>query len=945
MIHKFPLSKVCFFLIFTALSSLTRANEGSELEQANVAFKDNNYNEALIYLKNVTQKDPSNLAARLLMAEVLIAYSKGAAAEVELDHAVNLGADKNRTLLLFAEAYLLQGKYNEVMVHLDESIQDDILASKVNVLIGHAQLGLRQLKLSSTSYQKALSLNNSNVDAQLGLAQVALNYYKYEEAQVYVNDVLKGYFPPVKAWILKASIHQSLSKLEPALKAINKALLENPKHVQALIIRASLLIELRDYVNAKIDIDTVFKLVPSEPKAQFLAALIDSKGNDNLNTKKQFAMLSETLSRLDNDTLVNNPNYYYLASVVAFQQENYAAAEQYIKNYLEIDRLNIKAMTFLATIHIAMKNYSSAHSILIKANLQEDDNPKVLSLLGLVSTELKQHEKAKFYYQKVTRLLPDSSIASQQLAKNSIEIGEYQQAIDMLLAINTSSQYQSTISFLLVQAYVKSGQTNKALVIAQQLVTAEPLNIEFIHHLGFIYQIVGNQEKAKQSFEKALKIDTTHTKSIISLVETMQAMGQVKESFKLLDQALLIQENNSELINALGKSYARARQYQKSVFWFEKAYQLDKNNKDLLKQLSFSYMAAGQPTEAIESIESYLINFEKTADLYVLLAQYYQQQTNFDKALQNFNSAIRSEGNKGEVYFLIAKLYQIQKKYSDAIEMYKKAIAWSENKQAPLIAVSQLLNQQKSPLEAIKLVEQFLKDKDYSIQLRMVLAHSYYLSGQYYLAEKNYHKLLTLVPVKANYRVNIVVGLSLVYQANKQDVKATKLLVKTLKDRPTSFLINSALAEMYMNTNQWNLAYDIYLSLLKVYPQQAILLNNTAFVASKLSLYDEAKKYGLASLEISNTQPDALDTLGWIYYLTQEFDKALPLFRKALALDFSKIEIKYHLALTLKALNREKEAFNTMLEVVNSKRDFSDKLEAKKVLDSWAEVLRSEKSS
>ncbi len=945
MVHKFPQLKVFFFLTCTALSYVAQANEASVIEQANVAFKANEYNEALIHLKNLTQKDPNNLAARLLMAEVLIAFGKGAAAEVELNVANHLDADKNRTLLLFAEAYLLQGKYHEVMKHLERLIQGDILAAKVNVLRGHAQLGLRQLELSTESYQTALSFNRSNVDAQLGLAQVALNYYRFEEAQVYVNNVLDGYFPPVKAWILKASIHQNLAKLAPALEAINKALLESPKHVQALIIRASLLIELRDYAKAQIDIDTVFKLVPREPKAQFLAALIDSKGNDNLNTKKQFTLLSETLSRLDNNTLVNNPNYYYLASVVAFQQENYAAAEQYIKNYLEIDRLNIKAMTFLATIHIALKNYSSAHSVLSKANLQEDNNPKVLSLLGLVSTELEQHDKAKFYFQKVTRLLPDSSIASQQLAKNSIELGEYQQAIDTLLAINTSSKYQSTISFLLVQAYVKSGQTNKALVIAEKLAKAEPLNKEFIHHLGFIYQVAGDQEKAKQSFEKALRIDVTHTKSIISLVETMQAMGEVKASFKLLDQALLIQENNNELIIALGKSYARTRQYEKSVVWFEKAYKLDNNNKVLLKQLSFSYMAAGQLNEAIESIESYLINHEKTADLYVLLAQYYQHQTNFDKSLQNFNSAIRFEGDKGEVYFLIAQLYQRQKKYSDAIEMYKKATAWSDNKQASLIAVSQLLNQQKTPREAIKLVEQFIKDKDYSIQLRMVLAHSYYLSGQYYLAEKSYRKLLTVVASKANSRVNIIVGLSLVYQAKKQDIKATKLLVKALKDRPTSFLINSSLAEIYMNKSQWKPAYDIYLSLLKVYPQQAILLNNTAFVASKLSFYDEAKKYGLASLDITNNQPDSLDTLGWIYYQTEEFDKALPLFRKALALDYSKIEIKYHLALTLKALDREKEAFNTMLEVVNSKRDFSDKLEAKKVLDSWAAALRAVKSS
>lgn len=274
MDYKVFTSKLFLFLVFTILSTNLKATEENVLEQANIAFKDNHYNKALIHLKNLTQKDPNNLAARLLMAEVLIAFSKGTAAEVELNLADSLGADKNRTLLLFAEAYLLQGKYNAVIDHLalPTSAQDEVLTAKIFVLRGHAQLGLRQLKLSTASYREALSLNKVNVEAKLGLAQVALNYYRYEEAETYVDDVLEGYFPPIKAWILKASIHQNSAEFKQALKAINKALLENPRHVQALILRASLYIELIDYANAEKDISTVFELVPHEPKAQFLAA-------------------------------------------------------------------------------------------------------------------------------------------------------------------------------------------------------------------------------------------------------------------------------------------------------------------------------------------------------------------------------------------------------------------------------------------------------------------------------------------------------------------------------------------------------------------------------------------------------------------------------------------------------------------------------------------------
>lgn len=355
-------------------------------------------------------------------------------------------------------------------------------------------------------------------------------------------------------------------------------------------------------------------------------------------------------------------------------------------------------------------------------------------------------------------------------------------------------------------------------------------------------------------------------------------------------------------------------------------------------------MGAGDPVEAIEIIESYLTNHEKSADLYILLAQYYQQQNAFDKALESFNYAIKYEGDKGKVYFQIAQLYQRSNDVNNAIEAYKKSIAWSDNKQISLIAVSHLFNRQHKPLEGIKLTEQFLGKDGYSTELQMVIAHAYYLARQYNNAEEKYKSLLKSAPLQATYHENVVVGLSLIYQASKKNDKATQLLVKYLKKKPKNVLMNTSLAEIYIYKKQWQKAYDIYLGMLAHSPKQAVLLNNAAFVALNLSLYEDAKKHSLASLAITNDHPDSLDTLGWVYYLTQDFDKALPLFRKALALDFSKIEIKYHLALTLKALNREKEAFNTLVEVVNSKRNFSDKQFAKQQLQEWIKELNAKKT-
>ena len=148
-------------------------------------------------------------------------------------------------------------------------------------------------------------------------------------------------------------------------------------------------------------------------------------------------------------------------------------------------------------------------------------------------------------------------------------------------------------------------------------------------------------------------------------------------------------------------------------------------------------------------------------------------------------------------------------------------------------------------------------------------------------------------------------------------------------------MLLSTLAEVYVKSEQWSKAEEIYNQLLNHNESQPMLLNNAAFVAMSQSKFEQAKDYATRSVSLVENSPDSLDTLGWVYYLTKDYAQALPLLRKALAIDSSNVEIKYHMALTLKALGQDREAFNLLREVVNSQVDFSGKEQALQILESW----------
>ena len=123
--------------------------------------------------------------------------------------------------------------------------------------------------------------------------------------------------------------------------------------------------------------------------------------------------------------------------------------------------------------------------------------------------------------------------------------------------------------------------------------------------------------------------------------------------------------------------------------------------------------------------------------------------------------------------------------------------------------------------------------------------------------------------------------------------------------------------------------------LLAKYGSLPIVLNNAANVNFLYGEREKAKKYAQKAYDYVNDNTAIMDTLAWIESRMGNHEKALGLFRNALTQDYDNAEIKYHLAVTLKALGREGEAKNYLIEAIDSNQKFSDKEKAKELLNTW----------
>ena len=170
-----------------------------------------------------------------------------------------------------------------------------------------------------------------------------------------------------------------------------------------------------------------------------------------------------------------------------------------------------------------------------------------------------------------------------------------------------------------------------------------------------------------------------------------------------------------------------------------------------------------------------------------------------------------------------------------------------------------------------------------------------------------------------------------------------KLLNKIKKIWPHHKNIKYELADLYKKNKEYNKAYALYDTLLKIDPTNSYLLFQKAICLERLSKWKEAKEifikiianneqdtyslnyldYSMAekkenlvyaenlihkALKLKPNNPYFLDTLGWIYFQQEQYLSALFFLERAVIIDPTSSEIIDHLADCYLALGRTKEA-------------------------------------
>ncbi len=424
--------------------------------------------EAEQYVRQVLEKHPDQLSARLLETEILIARREFAQAKTKLDK-----------LLEEIPASFADASYNKAVALLglgDLPTATQLLEGVLEKRPDHrkTQSLLGKIYLRNREYQKAIDLGKKtllrdpkNTDALKMIGASAILLDQTEKARQVFEKLIHLEPDKVDGYHALGLLYLKLKEPVKAIENFEKVLEINPARTDILQKLVLIHMAKKEQQEALQLCNTYLEKVKNNPRA--IAAIQSLKGQVYL-----------AMNELD--------------KAESLFKEAIQTAPDMQDGYFLLARLN-------------MVRYGQDKAI---KNMEEQvkDNPEqpISRLLLANMYDLRgEYDKSEPHYRKIIELRPGFVPALNNLAygfaereKNLDEALKYAEKARARLGDNV--QVLDTIGWI----QTKMGKTDKAIVNLQKSLEQVPDNPSILYHLGIAYLKAGEREKAKAELEKAL---------------------------------------------------------------------------------------------------------------------------------------------------------------------------------------------------------------------------------------------------------------------------------------------------------------------------------------------------------------------------------------------------------------------------------------------------------
>jgi putative PEP-CTERM system TPR-repeat lipoprotein len=884
LVKVWVISALCVML----LAACGRDSTESLVKSARDYLAKGDSSAAVIQLRNALQKAPDSGEARYLLGTALSERRDPEGAVKELRKALQLGYPADEALPALARALIEDGDAKELVAEFgNTTLGSPDAQAAFKTTIGNALLSLGKSKEAEVAFNEALAAKADYADALLGLATLQAASGDIDGSKKIVDAVLAQPKPPLEASLFKARLLVAENQPDAAAALLMKVLDANPDYLLARYPLISLLIDKGDLEQASAQVSAIKKITKLDRRAYYFGALIAARRGD-------LPAAREAIQTALSGGFEHVPSLL-LAGEIEYRAKQFNQAEDYLRRALKGSPGLLYAQRLLAATYLRLGSPARALEVLEQPLSRGTRDPQLMTVAGEAYLAVGDFPKAAQYFAQTTALDPKNAAARTRLGQARFAEGDTEGAIRDLEAASAMDPNASPADLALIANLLRQKQFDQALAAVGRLEQKQPNNPMVYNLKGLVYLAKRDIGTARANFERAVQIQQDYFPAIgnLALLDRIDKKPDVaRKRYEALleknptnEQALL---GLASLLQSLGNDPNEIESLLK------KAVTANPQSINARNALVTFYARKGDGKQALLAAQEANAALPDDPRTLELLGQMQQATGDAAQAVGTFNKLVAAQPGAVVPLVRVAGALVALKDYDKAIEKLREALKINPDfyeANRDIVAIYLMSGRTDQALLEIKAIQRRQPGD----------MRGYVLEGDFWGGQQKWPQAEQAFRAAQKHAPDdgiVAMKLHITMTNGGKPAAADLAVDKWLQEHPKDVIVRNYLAENALKQKDYRAAARHYQALIVQQPDNALVLNNLAWVTGELG-DPKALSYAEKASTLAPTNASILDTLGMLLVKKGDVTQGLEKLQKAAQLAPNQADIRLHVAKAL----------------------------------------------
>jgi putative PEP-CTERM system TPR-repeat lipoprotein len=888
-------------------------------EDALVRWEKKDVPGAIIQLRNALKIDRNMLPVHVLLGRALLANGEVSAAEVALTDAIRMGVDRTEIVVPLAQSVIQQGKLPSLLsdprfspAGLPAAVQVEMLLLRAGAATdsGDSKAGLAQI-------MEARAVQPGNPATWSAEVPVRLRSREFAAAVAAADKALELAPTDAESHYTRGQVAHLQGDVPGALARYGRALELQGDHVEALVSRAGVLLDLRRIAEARADVGRLIAASPRDPRGHYMSAVMAEASGDKVAARTALSQVVAVLDGIPIDYFRYRPQALILGGLAHYGLGQKERALPYLEA-AQRAQPNTPISKLLAQIHLGDKNYDRAIDSLNSYLRAFPGDTQALLLLSSAHMAQGRHARATQLMTDALRIQDRPDLRT-MLGMSLVGGGKFKEASAEFEASLKVDNTQLQPGVALATLHLQSRQPARAARVTEPLVKAHPRNAGVQNLHGMALAGIGQAAAARRAFEAALTLDRGFLPAKVNLARLKVAEGNDEAASADLNAVLAADDKNREALDELARLHERAGRTADAQRLLEKAEDLSPLGDPVAGVALIDFHLRGNRLDgARDAVKRVTAKAPDSLPVLVASARVSLAAGDLPQARSQLSRASGVAQFNPGLLLQVALLQNAALDHKGAQHSLNKALQERPG-DLPSLALLAEVEMRLGDFASAEARARQILTRHPGLALGHGLMGDLALArGQRPAAIEAFRKALQVEPsTESLIRLHNAV---LPTDAGG----ALQIAEQWLRNRPGDTRVRRLAADGHARAGNWQASRAAYEALLKKQPDNIEALNNLANVlisqgspealAEALKVAERAQQLNRAGV------PHIMGTLGWAAFKAGQTDRALQLLRDARLRDPNNADTRYFLGAVLASAGRKAEARGELEEAIRSGR-------------------------